>query len=303
MASRGAEELKTFLRNWAATLAARPDMPLDELRLLFEHWGDVTAEPGGVDYLETDAAGVPALWAVPKGCAADRVVLCLHGGGYMTASMYTHRKVYGHLAKAIGCRALIPHYRRAPEYPHPAPVDDTALVYRWLLDQQLAPGHIALTGDSAGGALAVTTLLRARERNLPMPAATMPLSPWVDMEIAGDSLVSNRDRDVLVQKEIVEVMAATFLGPNGNRRDALANPLYADLKGLPPMYIQVGGDETLLDDSRRLAERAQEAGVEVRLDVFPEMQHVFHFAAGLAPEADDAIAKLALWVRPKLDLA
>jgi acetyl esterase/lipase len=206
-----------------------------------------------------------------------------------------HRKLYGHLAKAVGCRALIPHYRRAPEYVHPAPVDDAVAAYRWLLDQGIAPGHIALTGDSAGGALAVTTLLRARERNLPMPAATMPLSPWVDMEITGESLVSNRDKDALVQKEVVEVMAATFLGEAGNRKDPLANPLYADLKGLPPMYIQVGGDETLLDDSRRLADRAREAGVDVRLDVFPEMQHVFHFAAGHAPEADDAIRKLALW--------
>lgn len=303
MASKGAEELKTFLRNWAAALAARPDMPLDELRLLFEHWGDVTAEPGGVDYLETDAGGVPALWAVPKGCAEDRIVLCMHGGGYVTASMYTHRKVYGHLAKAIGCRALIPHYRRAPEHIHPAPVDDAVTVYKWLLDRGIHPGHIALTGDSAGGALAVTTLVRARDRNLPMPAATMPLSPWVDMEITGESLSSNRDKDVLVQKDVVEVMAATFLGENGNRRDPLANPLYADLKGLPPMYIQVGGDETLLDDSSRLADRARKAGVDVRLDVFPEMQHVFQFTAGHAPEADDAIRRLAEWVRPKLGLA
>jgi epsilon-lactone hydrolase len=302
MASRGAEELKDFLRNWAAIFAARPDMPLDELRLMFEHWGDVTAEPGGVDYLETDADGVPAMWAVPKGCAQDRVVLCFHGGGYVTSSMYTHRKVYGHLAKAISCRALIPDYRRAPEHVHPAPVDDAVTAYKWLLDQGIAPQHIALTGDSAGGALAVTTLLRARERNLPMPAATMPLSPWVDMELTGESLVSNRDKDVIVQKEVVDMMATTFLGDGGNRRDPLANPLYANLEGLPPMYIQVGGDETLLDDSRRLAERAREAGGEVSLDIFPEMQHVFHFAAGYAPEADDAIRKLALWVRPKLGL-
>jgi acetyl esterase/lipase len=302
MASQGAEELKTFMRNWAATFAARPDMPLDELRAVFEHWGDVTAEPGGVDYIEVDAGGVPALWAVPTGCAQDRVVLCLHGGGYVTSSMYTHRKVYGHLAKAIGCRALIPHYRRAPEHVHPAPVDDTVTAYKWLLDQGIAPSHIALAGDSAGGALAVTTLLRARERNLPTPAATMPLSPWVDMEITGESLATNREKDVLVQKEVVEMMAATFLGDGGNRRDPLANPLYADLGGLPPMYIQVGGDETLLDDSRRLTDRAKAAGVDVRLEIFPEMQHVFHFAAGNAPEADDAIHKLADWVRPKLGL-
>ena len=303
MASHEAEALKTLYRGWAAALAAEPAMPLDEMRLMFEHLGDVTAEPGGVDYLETDAGGVPALWAVPKGCAEDRVLLCLHGGGYVVCSMYSHRKVYGHLTKAIGCRALIPHYRRAPEHVHPAPVDDAATVYGWLIDRGIAPGHIALTGDSAGGGLAVTTLLRARQRNLPMPAATMPLSPWVDMEITGETLVSNREKDVLVQKEIVEGMAATFLGEGGNRQDPLANPLYADLKGLPPMYIQVGGDETLLDDSRRLAERARQAGVDVRLDVFPEMQHVFHFCAGHAPEADEAIRKLAEWLRPKLGLA
>ena len=303
MASRESEGLKTLFRGWAAALAANPEMPLDEMRLMFEHAGDVTAEPGGVDYLETDAAGVPALWAVPKGCAEDRALLCLHGGGYVVCSMYSHRKVYGHLAKAIGCRALIPHYRRAPEHLHPAPVDDAATAYEWLIDRGIAPGHIALTGDSAGGGLAVTTLLRARERNLPMPAATMPLSPWVDMEITGETLVSNREKDVLVQKEIVEGMAATFLGEGGNRKDPLANPLYADLKGLPPMYIQVGGDETLLDDSRRLAARVRQAGGEVRLDVFPEMQHVFQYAAGHAPEADDAIRKLAEWVRPKLRLA
>ncbi len=240
MASQESEALKTLYRGWAAALAANPEMPLDELRLMFEHWGDVTAEPGGVDYIEANADGVPALWAVPKGCAEDRVLLCMHGGGYVTASMYTHRKVYGHLAKAIGCRALIPHYRRAPEHVHPAPVDDAVTAYRWLLDQGVEPGHIALTGDSAGGALAVTTLLRARERNLPMPAATMPLSPWVDMEITGETLVSNREKDAIVQREVVEVMRrrqsqgpvgepalcrpqgfAAGLHPGGRRRDAI----------------------------------------------------------------------------------
>jgi acetyl esterase/lipase len=122
------------------------------------------------------------------------------------------------------------------------------------------------------------------------------------MEITGNSMVGNRQRDVLVQKEIVEGMAAAFLGEGGNRKDPLANPLYADLAGLPPIYIQVGDAETLLDDSSRLAERARSAGVDVRLDVFPELQHVFHFSAGRAAEADDAIRRLADWVRPKLGI-
>jgi acetyl esterase/lipase len=303
MPSTQSEALKDLYKQWTDALGKNPNMPLDELRRLFDHWGDVTAEPGGVDYIEVDAGGVPALWAVPKGCAQDRVLQCTHGGGYVTGSMFTHRKMFGHFAKAIGCRALILHYRRAPEHVHPAPVEDAARSYRWLLDQGIKPQHIAFTGDSAGGGMSVTTLLKLRELGLPMPAATMPLSPWLDMEGAAPTFESNRDKDALVQREIIQAMAGTFLGENGNRKDPLANPLHADLHGLPPMYIQVGGDETLLDDSRHLAQKARDAGVQVMIEIEPGMQHVYHFLAGTAPEADAAIGRLAAWVRPKLGLA
>lgn len=302
MPSKRSDDLKKLYVGFSAQLAADPEMPLDELRRMFEHLGDVSGEPSGTDYLEVDAGGVAAMWAVPKGAAQDRVILCTHGGGYVTGSMYSHRKLYGHVAKAIGCRALIVDYARAPEQVHPGPVDDCARAYRWLLDQGIRPNHVAVTGDSAGGALAVTTLLRAREQGLPMPAATMPLSPWVDMEATGESFQANKDKDALVSGDIIKVMASTFLGEGGNPKDPLANPLYAELHGLPPMYIQVGGDETLLDDSRKLADAARRAGVDVRIDVEPGMQHVYHFLAGNAPEADEAIQKLAAWVRPKLGL-
>jgi epsilon-lactone hydrolase len=303
MASKQSEQLVTLYKSWIAALGANPDMPLDEMRAMFEHLGDVTAEPGGVDYIETEAGGVPALWAVPKGCAEDRVLLCSHGGGYVVCSMYSHRKVYGHLAKAIGCRALIVHYGLAPENVHPGPVDDMVKAYRWLLEQGIAPNHIALTGDSAGGGLAVTTILRLRERGLPLPAATMPLSPWIDMDATGGTFETNRETDALVAREIVQGMAATFLGEVGSRQDPLVNPLHGDLRGLPPVYIQVGSYETLLDDSRALAEALRRADCEVKLDVHPEMQHVFHLLAGVAPEADEAIRQLAAWVRPRLGLA
>ncbi len=303
MASKQSEKLVAYYESVIGALAVNPEMPLDEMREMFGHWGDVTAEPGGVDYIETDAGGVPALWAVPKGSAQDRVLLCSHGGGYVTGSMFTHRKVYGHLAKAIGCRALIVDYGLAPENVHPGPVNDMAKSYKWLLDQGIKPGHIALTGDSAGGGLAVTTLLRVREQGLPLPAATMPISPWLDMEGTGASFETNKERDVLVMREIIQGMAATFLGEKGDRKHPLANPLHADLRGLPPVYIQVGGYETLLDDSHALAEAVRKADGEVKLDVFPEMQHVFHFLAGVAPEADEAIRRQAAWVRPKLGLA
>ena len=302
MASKQSGELNKLYLEWVAALKANPEMPLDELRHMFEQWPRITGEPGGVDYIETDAAGVPAMWAAPKRCAQDRVLLCAHGGGYALGSMYTHRKVYAHAAKAIGCRALIVHYGLAPENVHPGPVNDMARSYKWLLDQDIRPGHNALIGDSAGGGLAVTTILRLREQGLPLPAATMPLSPWLDMDGAGETFETNAAKDLIVTRDLIQGMAATFLGEGGNRRDPLANPLYADLKDLPPMYVQTGADETLLDDSRKLADLARRSGVDVTLEIVPEMQHVFQFLAGTAPEADAAIRRLADWVRPKLGL-
>jgi acetyl esterase/lipase len=288
----------------AARLAmAEPDNESAGERPDDESWGDLTAEPREVDYIEIDAGGLPAMWAVPKRCVEDRVLLCMHGGGFISGSIYSHRKMFGHLAKATGARALIFDYRLAPAHIHPTQVDDATTVYRWLLDQGISPGHIAFTGDSSGGGLSITTQLRARERGLPLPAAAMPFSPWVDMEATGESYVTNRDREPFFYRESVRQFAAIFLGEGGDPRDQLANPLYADLSGLGPIYIQVGGDETLLDDARRLDEHARKAGVDVRLDVFPGMLHTFQMAAGRAPEADDAIRRMADWVRPRLGLS
>ena len=184
-----------------------------------------------MDYIETDAGGVPALWAVPKGCAEDRVLLCSHGGGYVVGSMYTHRKMYAHVAKAVGCRALIVDYRLAPENIHPGPVNDMAKAYQWLLDQGISAGpHRAdrRFGGRRTGGDHDTARPRAR---LPLPAATMPLSPWLDMEATGETFETNQERDVLVAREIVQGMAETFLGKDGNPRDPLANPLHGDLGG------------------------------------------------------------------------
>lgn len=301
MASPQAEAINELYRSWVATMAAKPDMSLDELRDLFEHWGDITAEPGEVDYIEVDAGGVPAMWAVPRQCAEDRVALCTHGGGYICGSMYSHRKMYGHIAKAIGCRALIVHYRRAPEHPHPAQVEDTLAAYEWLLGQGIAPGHVCTTGDSAGGALSTSVLLAIRDRGLPMPAAAMPLSPWYDPENQGESIAANAATDTLVTQDILDNMAATFLG-GASPQDPLANLLKADLRGLPPIYVQVGGYEAMLDNSTRFEPLARAAGIDVAVEVVPEMQHVFHFMAGRAPEADEAIRRMAAWVKPKLGL-
>jgi acetyl esterase/lipase len=302
MASPESSVLKELYRGWIETLGANPDLPIDKVRQLFEHWGDVTGEPGGVDYLEVVANGVPALWAIPHDAAPDRAILATHGGGYVVGSRYSHRKLFGHIAKAVGVRTLIIDYRRAPEHLHPAPVEDAVISYEWLLDQGFSPDHLALTGDSAGGALAITTLLLLRDSGLPLPAASVPISPWTDLEITGETVTTNHDKDVFVKRHLIETMSATYLGEQGVRKDPLASPLYADLAGLPPLYIQTGGDETLLDDSRRIVDAARAAGVDVTFQVYPEMQHIFQFLAGTAPEGDAAVRDLARWLRPRLGL-
>jgi epsilon-lactone hydrolase len=287
-------------RRWEASRLAmvQPgfDAPDDE------SWGDLTAEPREADYLETEAAGLPAMWAVPKRASTDRVLMCIHGGGFLGGSIYTHRKMYGHLAKAAGTRALLVSYRLLPEGVFPAPEDDVTNAYRWLLDQRISAGRIAFAGDSVGGWLAVTVQLRARELGLPLPAAALLMSPCVDMETTGKSYETNQDSDPFFKRDVVRGIIRGFLGESTDARDPRANPLYADLSGLGPLYIQAGGDETLADDARLLYEHAAKAGVDARLDIVPDMLHTFQMAAGRAPEADDAIRELAGWVRPRLGL-
>lgn len=296
MASKQSEAVR---RRWEAARMAMADPggegPDDE------SWGDLTAEPRGVDYLETDAGGVPAMWAAPKRASADRVLLCLHGGGFVGGSIYTHRKMFGHLAKAAGVRALLAGYRLVPAGGvYPVPLTDAETAHRWLLDQGIAPGHIAFAGDSAGAWLALTMQLRARDRGLPLPAAAILISPFTDMEAAGESYDANRDKDPFFGRELVRGLARGFLGDARDPGDPTVSPLHADLTGLSPLYIQVGGDEALLDDARRLHQNAGAAGLDARLDVFPGMLHTFQMAAGRAPEADQAIRQMADWVRPRL---
>lgn len=302
MASEQSAVLADMYKTWVSTMAENPDMTIDETRQMFDHWGDVTGEPGGVDYVEVVANGVPCLWVRPAGGDESRALLCTHGGGYMVGSRYSHRKMFAQIAKAVGCPALIVDYRRSPEVVHPGPVDDCTDAYEWLLQKGIDPANIAFVGDSAGGALAITTILNARNRGLPLPAASVPISPWTDMEITGETVTTNEEKDHFVKRAVIEHMSANFLGDGGDRKDPLATPLYADLSGLPPFYVQIGGDETLLDDGRRFVDKVRAAGGEAKLDIYPEMQHVFHFLAGTAPEADTAVADLAEWLKPRLGI-
>jgi acetyl esterase/lipase len=257
--------------------------------------------PDGIDVQDANANGVPGLWITPRGAATDRVVLYLHGGGYVVQSSRTHLKLAAHIAVQSNCRVLSIDYRLAPEHPHPAAVTDALAVYRHLLDSGFAPERIAISGDSAGGGLTIATMVAARDAALPQPSAGVPLSPWVDLEGTGESMDSNAGNDFMVGRGALATMADLFIG-NGSKRDPLAAPLYAELHGLAPLYIQVGGHETLLDDSTRLAARAARAGVEVRLDVFPEMQHVFQAFVGQMPEATEAVTRIGAYLTSRWSL-
>ena len=300
MASRQSEAVADLYRRWVAAPAQRPDWSGDDQQQMVEDtWIGLTSEPRGVDYVEVDAGGRTALWAIPKDAPKSQVLFAVHGGGFISGSIYTHRKMYGHLAKAVGMRALLPSYRLVHEGGQfPAPAEDVLAAYRWLLDQELAPDQILFAGDSVGGNLALTVQLMARDRGLPLPAATLLFSPVTDFTRSGETMRSNEGKDALFQLSWLKEMDSAYLA-GADPRDTYASPLHGNLAGLGPMLVQVGDQELLLDDSRQLAARAEADGVDVQLEIFPDQQHTFQMMAGRAPEADEAIARCATWARSK----
>ena len=274
---------------------------LADQRAASEHFGDLATEPDGVEFIRSEFAGVDVLVATPAGAVSGRAVQYLHGGGYQVCSVDSHRKLTGHIARAAGVTVVSVAYRLAPEHPHPAPVTDSVAVYRALLAGGFRPAHLALAGDSAGGGLAVATALALRADALPLPAAIAALSGWFDLECTGESIHSRADTDLSASPRYLHILRDDFLA-GGDPQDPLASPLHGDVAGLPPLYLQVGDEEILLDDSTRLAARARAAGVEVTLDVYPEMQHVFQKAVGRIPEADDAVRRIGAFLRRHLDV-
>jgi monoterpene epsilon-lactone hydrolase len=265
---------------------------LEVLGTVFPVASDVALEP-------VDAGGVPAEWVTASGVAPERAVLYLHGGGYVVGSIRSHCELASRLSKAAAARVLLIGYRLAPEHPHPAAVEDATAAYRWLLSIGISAGRIVVAGDSAGGGLTVATLVALRDAGQPLPAAGVCISPWVDMEGIGDSMTSKAAVDPIIQVDGLKRMAGMYLS-GLDPRTPLAAPLYADLSGLPPLLIQVGGSEMLLDDARRLAERARKAGVDVTLEVWDDMIHVWHVFATLLPEARQAIDGISAFIRGRV---
>jgi monoterpene epsilon-lactone hydrolase len=260
-----------------------------ELASRFQPAEDVRREP-------VDAGGVPAEWITTPGAMDERVIYYLHGGGYVVGSISTHCDMISRLSRAARARALAIDYRLAPENPFPAAVEDSTRAYRWLISTGLDPARLVIAGDSAGGGLTVATLVALRDAGDPLPAAAVCLSPWVDLEALGESVTTKADVDPMLQREFLLQAAKAYLG-DAHPRTPLAAPLYADLRGLPPLLIQVGTAETLLNDSTRLAERAKAAGVDVTLETWDDMIHVWQFCAALLPEGQQAIDRIGEFVR------
>ena len=249
--------------------------------------------PNGVSGAMVDAGGVPA--ELQKTDDAESLIIYFHGGGYIGGSIASHRNLTGNLALQTRCRVLSVEYRLAPEHPHPAAVEDAVTSYQWALTQGYEPHNIALAGDSAGGGLTAACLIELRNKQLPMPAAGVLISPWLDMSLSGETMVTNDETDSSISAKSMPRTRELFVS-EAQIKDPLASPLEATLSGLPPILIQVGDEEILLSDSQRFYQKATQAGVQAELRVWPEMFHVWHACVGLFEEAKLAIDEISQFI-------
>ena len=298
MPSQQLEDITQMLR--ARREEADPEISFEVSRAMFEEMVALFPLPEGVSSTPVDAGGIPAEWIRAAGASDKQTTYWLHGGGYCIGSRNTHRALLASISAASGARVFAIDYRLAPEHPFPAAVEDAVSGYRWLLSTGVDPEQITIGGDSAGGGLTVATLVALKDAGIPLPAGAMCISPWTDMALTGESLVSKADADPMTDG--IERVRDAYVG-SADPRAPLASPIYADLSGLPPMLIQVGENEVLLSDSTLLAERAEAARVDVTLEVWPEMFHVWHFFAAMLPEGQQAIDRIGEWVRDRVGVA
>ena len=270
---------------------------LDDMRKGMDAMANMAPRLSNVSSEPVDAGGVPAEWFTFDDSDSDseRVLLYVHGGGYVMGSVESHRCLLERLAVAIRGRVLALDYRLAPETPFPAPVEDTLAAYRWLLATGSRASKIAIGGDSAGGGLTLSALVAIRDAGLELPACGTPISPWTDMEGTGDSMKTRADVDPMVQKAAIIDLGQTYLA-GSDPKDPKASPLYSDLSGLPPLLIQVGDCETLLDDTTRIEPRLTNAGVDVTVEVWDEMIHVWHLFAPMLDKGQEAINRIGEFI-------
>ncbi|MHA1645307.1 MAG: alpha/beta hydrolase [Candidatus Freyarchaeota archaeon] len=294
MVSKEMEMVINLLREYQAS---QKEPSVEDTRKGLEQLASLSKLPEDVKCEPIDAGGVPAEWITTPEAEARYAILYLHGGGYVAGSIKTHRDLASRISRTSKARVLLIDYRLAPEHPFPAAVEDVTTAYRWLVSAGgIEPNNLIVTGDSAGGGLTVASLVNLRDEGDTLPAGAVCLSPWTDLACTGETLRSKAEVDPFITPEGIEFMARVYL-KDADPKNPLASPLYADLKGLPPMLIQVGTSEILLDDSLRLADRAKAAGVNVELDVWEDMIHVFAAFAAFAPEGRQAIERIGEFVK------
>jgi phosphinothricin tripeptide acetyl hydrolase len=267
-------------------------------RVGMDAFGGTAPLPEGLGVEAVDIAGLPAERLTPAGADDARALLYLHGGGYCVGSPTSHRGLAGRLAAAIGCVALVPDYRLAPEHRFPAAVDDAVKAYRHLLGEGIEPGRIVIAGDSAGGGLTIAAAIAIRDSGLPQPGCLFAISPWANLGQSGAAYAAVLDDPMLTRQGLQDFADAYLQGEAADH--PLASPALGDLHGLPPMLLQAGGAEILASDTTLLAERAGLAGVEVRAEIWPEMIHVWHAFAPWLGAGRRAIDEAAVWVKGKL---
>jgi acetyl esterase/lipase len=267
-------------------------------RARIEEVGAADPPPAGILFTPTTIAGVPAEWSAAPGADASRVLLFLHGGGYCSGSIVSHRSMASRAGAAAGMRALALDYRLAPEHPYPAALDDARAAFAALLAQGVAPADIAVGGDSAGGGLTLALMVAQREAGLPLPGCAWLASPWVDLAMTGASMEAKATVDPLIHRGYLEELSAAYRGAVA-ADDPGVSPLQADLRGLPPVLVQVGSAEALLDDAVRVAGRLGAADVAVRLEVWPHMIHAWPLWSARLADGRRALAAAGAFLRAR----
>ncbi len=279
-------------------ISSRPSLEsigVEQYRALLEKSASMFKIDKTVTYEQVNLDSVKGAWLTPQGFTDGKIVLYIHGGGFIAGSINSHRDLVTRIANASNARVMIIDYSLAPEHKFPAGLNDAFNSYKWLLNKRISPHNIVVAGDSAGGGLALSLLLLIKEKGVSMPGGAVFLSPWVDLECKGESHLRNKEKDPMLSNDML-FSTTMFYADNDNLSNPMLSPLNGDLSGLCPMLIQVGSNEVLEDDAVMLADKAQQSGVDAELEIWEGMFHVWQYFARYLPEGRKAIEKIGSFI-------
>ena len=285
---------RTVLKNIIETKRKNPyteNKTIDQLRKETKISGSLIPLPRNIKYKRVVAGNVGAEWITCGEVDENKIFMFMHGGGYYRGSVAATRATVARISAEAKVKCLSIEYRLAPEHPFPSAIDDTYLVYEWLINKGISPKNIIVGGQSAGGGLCLALLLKIKENNIPQPLGAVALSPWTDLSQSGESMIKNEKIDPIISKKYLDRFAKLYF-PDLNNVSYLASPLIGELSGLPDMLIQVGSAETMLDDSIRFYEKAKKANVNAKLEIWEDMFHGWHSNAHILKDAENAIISI-----------